>query len=433
MTKVSQQKQPTEPTGTIPPPPTEQQPQYPGVMHVTGSIVISQLFNNGVINFTGTTSDQKGVSQQPQIEVKTHSSQVVKENGKPGVSTEGQSSSISPDDKRSEGVRNRCTEKYERSLGEFTESDGCGNDENSIVRGQSEKKSDNSLSDPELSTVTTILKSMESDLKELIIKEKTITETVNQLTESKKTLKSPSQVQDLHEQVESNEKMLERVSSEFGRLKQFSTSMSEMVRPSASVVIRPTITVPQKLPSLEEMVVEPVIGQLKFQKKIVEWTNMCQYRVLYRSTKDNLTAKALNAKICGRTNILLIVITNKNYVFGSYSSVAIPNPPKIGDHHVGPDNAFFCFTFQNPFNTEPLKITKKTTSTSLKIYSNKEQSYVVGVDACFYIRANCPSHVPSCFAESFDDPTKKGGLLFVNAVYPDKFGVQELMAVELSN
>ncbi|BFU23999.1 hypothetical protein EHI8A_095990 [Entamoeba histolytica HM-1:IMSS-B] len=398
---MSQQPAPPQPVPGIPTSCT---------MNISSSFVISYITNQGVINLYGNHSQDvqnllSGIKQKED----QNKSQTTKE-----------------------------TEKYQTTNQEKISQKSCDHQNISEINEMKESQPTEEEylhgSDPELSTVTSILKSMESDLTALIKKEKTITETVNQLTESKKTLKSPSQVQDLHEQVESNEKMLEKVSSEFGRLKSFSVSMSEMVRPQSRTNGHAQDgQVTTKIPSLEEMEVQPVIGQLKFQKKIVEWTNMRNYRILYRSSKDGLSARSLNARICGRSNILIIVLTTKGYVFGSFSSIQIPPPPRLGDLHVGADPNFFVYSFQNPFNTEPLKILKKNSQTSMKIYCNKEQSYVIGCDCCFYIRSNCPCHVPSNFCDNYNEPSGKGNLLFVNCVYPEKFALQELLAVELSD
>lgn len=284
---------------------------------------------------------------------------------------------------------------------------------------------------PELSQVTSILKSMENDLSSLIKKEQSVTHAVKQMQTSQTKIHAPNQIQDLQKKVQSNEKMLEKVSSEFGRLKSFSMSMSEMVVNNnlreSNQREKPNIN------SFEETEPQPVISQLKFQKKIVEWTNKCSYRMVYRSTRDGLNARSLNARICGKSNILLIVLTSKGYVFGSYSSKTIPMPPNVGDVHLGNDEEFFVYSFNNPHGILPTKIHKKNHSTSLKIYSNKERSYVIGVDCCFYIRANCPCHIPLNFAENYEDTTGKGNLLFVDCVYPEKFALQELLAVELCN
>ena len=285
---------------------------------------------------------------------------------------------------------------------------------------------------PELSQVTSILKSMENDLSSLIKKEQSVTHAVKQMQTSQTKIHAPNQIQDLQKKVQSNEKMLEKVSSEFGRLKSFSMSMSEMV---VNNNLRESIQRQEKpnIQTFEETEPQPVISQLKFQKKIVEWTNKCSYRMVYRSTRDGLNARSLNARICGKSNILLIVLTSKGYVFGSYSSKTIPMPPNVGDVHVGNDDEFFVYSFNNPHGILPIKIQKKNHSTSLKIYSNKERSYVIGVDCCFYIRANCPCHIPLNFAENYEDTTGKGNLLFVDCVYPEKFALQELLAVELCN
>ena len=287
-----------------------------------------------------------------------------------------------------------------------------------------------------INKVTSVLKSMEEELNALTLKSRSVMFTLKQLTESNNGLRPTIQLTGLNEQVESNEKLLYEISNDLTQLKRFSMSMSAITPTRRYSINSPTNGRAEDKPGRKSSANDfskSIINQLKFQKKIVEWTSMSKYLVLYQASRDTLCSKALNARICGKSNVLIVIVTTEGYAFGSYTSTKISDPPRLGDCHVGNDPKFFVFTYINPHGIEPTKITKKDTSTSIKLFSNKEQSYVIGCDGCYQLRSNVPSHIPSNFAQCYNDTTGKGNTLFVGSCFPEKFEIQDVIAIELSS
>ncbi|KAL7719994.1 TLDc domain-containing protein [Entamoeba marina] len=160
-----------------------------------------------------------------------------------------------------------------------------------------------------------------------------------------------------------------------------------------------------------------------------EWTGKNSYRVVFDSTKDGLIPAAFNTTTTGITGLMVVVITNDNYVFGTYNSFAVPPPPVSSDTaYIEKDPEFFVFTLKNPHGIPPTKMHRKRVTTTLRICPSDGET-VVGASDCFSIFTSNSYFIPT-FESYYKDPTGKGADLFTGKRYPTRFNVKRMYAIQ---
>ena len=105
------------------------------------------------------------------------------------------------------------------------------------------------------------------------------------------------------------------------------------VRNAASLLIDSDIIPEAKQDELEEMLTTSGIHELK--------------KLLYRGTSDGMTPKAFHDKCDGQGPTLVLVRTEKDWIFGGYAGTPWDSPPY--PHYVD-DPSCFVFNVVNPWN-----------------------------------------------------------------------------------
>ncbi|KAL7722605.1 TLDc domain-containing protein [Entamoeba marina] len=111
-----------------------------------------------------------------------------------------------------------------------------------------------------------------------------------------------------------------------------------------------------------------------------QWTNRIVPHVIFISKGlKNLDVRELNNSICGKKDVMFIVVTKKNNIFGCYTSEIIPAAParatKSKDNclTVSNDPNHFIFSLQNTNKLSPPNAfrLKNQTDCSIGVYSPK--------------------------------------------------------------
>lgn len=124
------------------------------------------------------------------------------------------------------------------------------------------------------------------------------------------------------------------------------------------------------------------IGAYRIEK-LKQWTGKESVAIIYDSNTDNLNARELNSKVCGKGNVSFIIMGTDDECFGCHHTDPIEFP-KATSITMKTDNHFFLFAFTNAYN---LKI-KRTTRDSIVVHPNDDQSFVFTASGGFWIQSN---------------------------------------------
>ena len=162
---------------------------------------------------------------------------------------------------------------------------------------------------------------------------------------------------------------------------------------------------------------------------IEEWTGKKIYQILYDTDIDEFSSRSFWRSIKGRTNIMIIIQTSKNYVFGSYHSL-LPNRQEMYTE----DNEHFVFTIRNPKEYPPTKfmIKKEWNKKSLYIYGDDQISDVFFVFGCFLICNNGESFIKKIFNYTYKHDRDIDATIFVGNVWEEYFDVERLICVQFN-
>ena len=163
-----------------------------------------------------------------------------------------------------------------------------------------------------------------------------------------------------------------------------------------------------------------------------QWTGYSNCKVIYDSETNELSGDVLFLSLRLVSTCAFIIETTEGDIFGSYHTIIptkqncfVPNDP----HH-------FLFTLKNKLNTphEQFKVFSQN-NRLLDIYGGKD-SWVMGVNNGFWIH----SKTNRCFITStaangdmhdgYYDPKKYSSKIFTGSVYPKRFTLKRLIALE---
>ncbi|KAL7715835.1 hypothetical protein QTN25_006534 [Entamoeba marina] len=127
------------------------------------------------------------------------------------------------------------------------------------------------------------------------------------------------------------------------------------------------------------------------------WTNKMMPRVIFTSTDiKSLELRLLNNAICGKKNLMFILVTKKNNIFGCYTSSLIPNSPlraaksRTDCLTVSDDPNHFIFTLKNPSNLPPRTFQlQQQHGCSIGVYSTKSLEHIFTCYNFFTLKRAC--------------------------------------------
>ncbi|ELP90320.1 hypothetical protein EIN_505560 [Entamoeba invadens IP1] len=165
----------------------------------------------------------------------------------------------------------------------------------------------------------------------------------------------------------------------------------------------------------------------KYYTTIAQWTGLKHGGEIYNSLKDGVSTQIINERICGKKNILFLIITNEGYSFGAFISGLIPSP-KPHPEYVKDTSKHFVFTLNNPFNTEPTALKRKEKKgMTLCVFPNNDHTNVLEIKKCFSIKNDGKSVVSPFFNQKYDDTTQYSSCLFTGE---DTINYKEISAMQ---
>ena len=136
--------------------------------------------------------------------------------------------------------------------------------------------------------------------------------------------------------------------------------------------------------------------------KIYEWTGGKNMELIYRGTRDGMSAGAFHNKCNNKGPTISLFKNEKGYLFGGYASIDWKGN---GGYKSAPDS--FIFTLTNIYNISPTKFPNSDTNYS--IYDNSSHGPSFGKGRDFHIQFN---YNATGFPNSYKDVLGKGYSIF---------------------
>ncbi|KAL7716714.1 TLDc domain-containing protein [Entamoeba marina] len=164
-------------------------------------------------------------------------------------------------------------------------------------------------------------------------------------------------------------------------------------------------------------------------KMFSQWTNYTTTTLLFSSEIHDMSPGVIWNKIKGRTNIMFIIITDVNDIFGSFHGIV----PEQQGSWVWNDNKQFLFTIHNQYHLQPTQFKpKRTTHSLLNISSKNYKKKLFWISDAFRIEVDDNSYISSSFDRFYIDPTGIGASIFTNTVYPETFSLASCFVLQWS-
>lgn len=145
----------------------------------------------------------------------------------------------------------------------------------------------------------------------------------------------------------------------------------------------------------------------KLMGKIKEWIENKKLELLYRGTRDGMTNKNFFEKCENKGKTLTIIKSDKNNIFGGYSSISFQNNNNAAQN--APDS--FIFTLINMYNTEPTKFSSKKNGREIHYWTSYGPCFGSDWDLGLYgdfSKQGAWSHFPA----NYNDTLGKGNSIF---------------------
>jgi len=141
----------------------------------------------------------------------------------------------------------------------------------------------------------------------------------------------------------------------------------------------------------------------EFLNKIYEWTGGKNMELLYRGTRDGMSADSFHNKCDNKGPTINLFKHEKGYIFGGYSSI---NWQSIGGYKSAPDSSLFTLT--NIYELSPTKFPNSNSNYSIYCNSKYGPTFGNGHDICIEF----PSSYKAYFPYSYKDVLGKGMSIF---------------------
>ena len=155
--------------------------------------------------------------------------------------------------------------------------------------------------------------------------------------------------------------------------------------------------------------------------KIYEWTGSRNMELLYRGTRDGMSADTFHNK-CNYKGPTISLFKNENgYIFGGYTSI---DWTSYGNYRSAPDS--FIFTLTNMYNISPTKFSNFNTTYSIYDASNYGPTFGSGHDIYIGFNSNY-ARIGNCYS----DILGKGYSIFKGNNDNYYFNLQEIEVFKL--
>ena len=165
----------------------------------------------------------------------------------------------------------------------------------------------------------------------------------------------------------------------------------------------------------------------EFSKEISEWCECNQFELLFRGTRDGMTANAFHNKCDNQGPTIILIKNDKDHIFGGYAPISWTkdegnkNAPKS-----------FLFTLTNIYNTKPTKFQSKNNGN--EVYHHKDYGPIFGkdgMDLCIYSNFSEKNGPNANFPTSFQDGLGKKGSIFTSDENKGNFTIKEIEIFKL--
>ena len=163
----------------------------------------------------------------------------------------------------------------------------------------------------------------------------------------------------------------------------------------------------------------------EFMNKIYEWTGGKNIELLYRGTRDGMSANVFRNKCDNKGSTIILIKNDKKNIFGGYASIDWKGGN--GNYHSAPDS--FIFTLTNIYKISPTKFPNSDTNHS--IYDESRYGPIFG--KCghdIYIGFSSYQH-KSYFPISYKDVLGKGYSIFTGDTNTNYILLEEIEVFKL--
>jgi len=164
----------------------------------------------------------------------------------------------------------------------------------------------------------------------------------------------------------------------------------------------------------------------EYINKILEWSGNKSMELIYRGTRDGMTAYNFHNKCDNKGKTICLFLNDKDNIFGGYSSIPWTN--NGGDKT---SNDCFLFTLSNIYNTEPTKF-PYVQERSVFHNSNYGPAFGAGSDLFLYNNFTSDNTNGSGFPYSFQDTLGKGKSIFTGDFNNKYFKLKEIEVFKIS-
>ena len=167
----------------------------------------------------------------------------------------------------------------------------------------------------------------------------------------------------------------------------------------------------------------------EFYNEIYKWCECDKFELLFRGTRDGMTAKDFHRKCDNQGPTLTLIKNDKGHIFGGYASISW-----MSDEEDKNKNApkSFLFTLTNIYDIKPTKFPSKNNGN--EVYHHKDYGPIFGyngMDLCIYSNFSEKNSPNVNFPTSFQHVLGKGGIIFTSDKKSRPFTIKEIEIFKL--
>ena len=136
--------------------------------------------------------------------------------------------------------------------------------------------------------------------------------------------------------------------------------------------------------------------------KFKKITTLKKPKFLYSSKSQGLRVDLLNNAICGQKNVMIIIMTVDNDIFGCFHKETIPYPKDIKIACESTDQ-FFLFGYNN-YKDNPIVRKEGSTDRTIDLHPNNEKQFIFTVFSAFWVNSEGMVWIHQNFKNVYDIP-----------------------------
>ena len=160
----------------------------------------------------------------------------------------------------------------------------------------------------------------------------------------------------------------------------------------------------------------------EFLNKIYEWSGGKNIELLYRGTRDGMSADTFHNKCNNKGPTITLFKNDKGNIFGGYASISWTS---YGNYRSAPES--FIFTLTNIYEIIPTKFPNSNTNYSIYDDSNGGPNFGYGHDFRIYF----DNYDYSSFPNSYQDSLGKGKSIFTGDNNTSQLKIKEIEVFKL--